>query len=774
VNKKVNLVLKNRKCYVILCLANKLFRRGALPAKLQFNELIKGDFNLMRDIKISLENWKRLLVVSENADLCDSAVKKRISTIEKDADEALHLYDCNTKESLFLGRKPENTDEMVKEFRYMNALAIAWGSYGSKYYKDEGILEKLLFSLEWMYENRFGQNEIDGVGWRDTRLFNWHRWQIDSPQYIMYILIILGDILGPEYAVKYLKLFDHLVKVPRDYASNKVHFAKLIIGAGLLQRNEEKIYLALNNIQDTHAYVDGGLNNGQGFYTDGSYIFHTHHVMNGLYAQIHFAVQIDICRILKGTKYADRILEEKMCRWAIDSFIPFLSKGIVSRSVLGRYPNVGTVNGRKIMASICELAILNDNYRDELLGHIKRNVIANEGLKNTDRLNEFYSLMSADACALLRKILADDAFKPSDYNINKNFGNADRMVHHNGNVAFSLAMSSSRVYNYECINSVNTDGWYLSDGMLTAYSSDYMAYPGSFDKCDPYKRAGTTLDVRERPQITIAQKNEYLSSQDFVGGVSDGECGAAAMQLESYHGDGESKITLRDLSYGGAPEIRECSLMAKKAWFFFKKTAVCLGCDINANDDAEVITVIDSRRTKNPLIIPRNGEFAVAGEMKYLPNDISTLYIDGFGGYYFPEKSSLTVQRGGTDGSFIHIVASHGVNPEKGKYAYALLPTLSETKTAEFALSPNFTILSNDETVQAIEWKNGPKMYVFWSAGAFDGIEVSHPLILMRSDEMLCVSDPTHKLSETTVRLGSKEYRFDHTARYGSTLSCEL
>ncbi|MBE6609332.1 MAG: hypothetical protein E7634_01545 [Ruminococcaceae bacterium] len=728
----------------------------------------------MENIKTALENWKRILVVSADADLSDPAVQKRLSNIEKEAEEARMLYDASGKDSLFLGRMPENTDEMVKEFRYMNSLAMAWGSYGSKYYKNGEVLEKILFSLEWMYENRFGQKEIDGVGWRDTRLFNWHRWQIDSPQYIMHILVVLGDILTPDHAVKYLKLFDHLVKKPRDYASNKVHFAKLIIGAGLLQRNEEKIYLALNNIEDTHVYVDGGLNDGQGFYTDGSYIFHTRHVMNGLYGQIHFAVHVEICKILKGTKYADPVIEEKMCRWALNSFIPFLAKGVVSRSVLGRYPNVGVVNGRKIMASICELAVVNVRYRDELLGHIKRNVLANAGLKNPDRMDELCALMSADACDLFRKILADDSFKPSEYNVNKNFGNADRMVHHNGNAAFSLSMSSERIYNYECINSVNMDGWYLGDGMLTAYSSDYMAYPGSYDKCDPYRRPGTTLDTRERQCVSVMQKNEYLSSRDFVGGVSDGKCGAAAMALESYHGDGTPERMPRDLSYGGAPEVRECSLTAKKAWFFYEKTAVCLGCDISAHDGAEVITVIDSRRTHNPIVIPEKGEFAIAGEIKALPRDVSALYIKGFGGYYFPEKLRLTAQRGGKDGSFTHIVASHGVDPQNEKYAYALLPELNESETAAYALSPEFRILSNTGSLQAVEWKNGVKMYVFWSACEFDGVEPDVPLMIILKDGKLYACDPTHKIKKSAVTVNGKRYSLDHTDKYGLTVSVEL
>ena len=80
----------------------------------------------MESIQIALENWKRILVVSEDSDILDPIVKKRLSIIDKNAEEALSSYDKNGKESLFLGRIPNDTDEMVKEFKYMSLLAIAW------------------------------------------------------------------------------------------------------------------------------------------------------------------------------------------------------------------------------------------------------------------------------------------------------------------------------------------------------------------------------------------------------------------------------------------------------------------------------------------------------------------------------------------------------------------------------------------------------------------------------------------------------------------------
>jgi len=85
-----------------------------------------------------------------------------------------------------------------------------------------------------------------------------------------------------------------------------------------------------------------------------------------------------------------------------------------------------------------------------------------------------------------------------------------------------------------------------------------------------------------------------LSSKDFVGGVSLGDTyGTAAMWLESYHNDedyGDDRG-----SYGGPAPAHDCNLQAKKAWFMFDDEVVCLGSDVNAHNDAEVLTVVDNK-----------------------------------------------------------------------------------------------------------------------------------------------------------------------------------
>ena len=47
----------------------------------------------------------------------------------------------------------------------------------------------------------------------------------------------------------------------------------------------------------------------------------------------------------------------------------------------------------------------------------------------------------------------------------KVFYNEDMIVHHNSGVSYALGMSSSRIFNYECINNANPNGWYAGDGL---------------------------------------------------------------------------------------------------------------------------------------------------------------------------------------------------------------------------------------------------------------------------------------------------------------------
>ena len=139
------------------------------------------------------------------------------------------------------------------------------------------------------------------------------------------------------------------------------------------------------------------------------------------------------------------------------------------------------------------------------------------------------------------------------------------------------------------------DGWYLSDGRTEYYVNDRStnASWGEWLSLDKYRLPGTTVDTQQRKAVSISQGNEYLSSKDFVGGVTLGDYGVAAMDLESYHNAEDFGWTLGD---GGPAPAHQNDLTAKKAYFMFDDEVVCLGTAVNAsnNNNAEVLTIVEN------------------------------------------------------------------------------------------------------------------------------------------------------------------------------------
>lgn len=74
------------------------------------------------------------------------------------------------------------------------------------------------------------------------------------------------------------------------------------------------------------------------------------------------------------------------------------------------------------------------------------------------------------------------------------FAAMDRVVHRRPGWALGLAMHSSRVYNYESINTENLRGWHTTDGMTYLYNDDLTQFSDNFwPTVDPQRLPGTTV-----------------------------------------------------------------------------------------------------------------------------------------------------------------------------------------------------------------------------------------------------------------------------------------
>lgn len=96
------------------------------------------------------------------------------------------------------GNKIVTSNQMTQEYKQIAQMAKAWATYGSSLYHDEALRDDILFALQWMYENRYGEAEKTNSGWRSTSLFNWWDWQIGVPTNLIDTLMLMESELDRE------------------------------------------------------------------------------------------------------------------------------------------------------------------------------------------------------------------------------------------------------------------------------------------------------------------------------------------------------------------------------------------------------------------------------------------------------------------------------------------------------------------------------------------------------------------------------------------------
>lgn len=747
----------------------------------------------MTSYDVCKKNWQRILVGDpEQLKNGDENVKARITACENKAVKAWNTYKENGKKpdavGLFRSTPAERSWDMTVEYRSLSEMAVGYATYGTSCYRSPELLRDILAALEWGYTHYYGKAEIANQGWRDTKQFNWWDWCIGTPTGLMNTIVLVDEHLTLQQKRDYIELFDVKVPKPRDYGANKVNFGRLIAQAGVLCERPEQIYNGRDGIEDTYLYADGGVNDGQGFYRDGSYIFHTLHPMNFTYGIEHFAKLIDFAAILAGSEFElKKEHTDLLYTWLYKTYLPFCRNGEVFRSVLGRDP-AGTVGAaRGFIAHVVRLYGLSAPEKKPELSKMITMLTDEDPLSKDGERGILYSAFSlSDYLTFLEAYkpeTATDEVKKARAGF-KAFNCMDRAVQHADGYSFSLSISSSRIYNYECINHQNMNGWYHGDGMLNLISSPFKYDAEFWKQADPYRMPGTTADDRPRETVTIAQANEYLSSKDFVGALSTGETGIAVMELESYHSDGAlicNRFYNPSGAYGGPPPVRECTLTANKAYFFMDGYAVCLGSGVNARDNARVYTTVENQHGETvvengrvtgykPLAVTLNGNATDLPTVDTVYEGVKYITV-GSDAFCILDGSPITARKTEGDVPFAQIVVDHGVNPENGTYAYAILPNTDAEGARAFSENLPFEIVANDETVQAIREKATGDIYcVFHGAGEIKTgdtvLSVETALLCAIKDNTVHACDVTQKLAKATVTVNGKEYSFD----FGDTL----
>lgn len=434
---------------------------------------------------------------------------------------------------------------------------------------------------------------------------------------------------------------------------------------------------------------------------------------------------------LRDTKFA---FSDKIMRIAIDYYLD----GVCKQMVYGCIEDPGIKN-RDITRK-----------QDKI---IFSSVTPDKLMKITDyRHEELNNIVKAREGEILKPI-----------SFAKFFWQSEHFAFQRPNFYTSVRMFSSRNKNMEeAYNGEGLMNHFRGDGAnyLSINGTEYFNLAPVYDwSCIP---GATTLLLKEIPSEKEIQK---YGTMNFVGGVTDGVYGAAAFDFISPHN----------------------SLKAKKSWFFFDDSYVCLGSNIESNSKNSIVTTVNQCRLNGKVILGDiNGNDNILKKDSDKTDYFSWIWHNGVG-YVFPEKQLIYIQNKTVKGnwfkvnhqsssskslvtdSIFKVLIEHGNKPKNEKYSYLVLPNIKNDSISKYIKENPIRILSNDDKIQCVEHIKNNILYATCykecklQLGYGRGfIEVQSPsMYMVKFDSQnnitsLTVSDPSRELRTLNILITGK------------------
>jgi hyaluronate lyase len=646
----------------------------------------------------------------------------------------------------------KKSDAITTAYRRIETMARAYQMQNSPLQGNDQLLNDILESLEWMYNNKYNEN-------LNTEYGNWWNWEIGTPQALVNIGVLMYDELDEGTVKRYMtpiyfyqpdpfnNCFTELNPTNKVYKSttgaNRSDCAKISALLGAIVEDYEQLLMARDAIESLLEYSTLG----DGFYEDGSFI--QHQDSNGYgaipyigsYGYVFLTGIPVVTEILKDSHW--EVKEEKLeilKNFVQDSFIPYIYKGVMLDMMRGR--SIASYNvtdedaGKTALNTIMMVARVIDNEDDkrELYSFVKGMIELNTDSDQMESLKELnYRQYPISLANDLKELINGSIIGYVNEDYHKFTSLQDRVVHSRAEYLLGIAMFSKRIANYESMNGENKRGWYTSIGTTYLYNGDLNYYQDFWPTVNPYRMPGTTVDT-----ITMidGKGNKANLDKDWVGGVQLDNYGANGME---YHQIGSNGLV--SVSTG---ETDRLSLEANKSWFMFDDEIVALGSGISSTDNRTIETIVDNIKLKddNSNKITINGEEKQFNKVyqnitdnpyptsdKETIDNVETLFVQGnvdgtSVGYYFPNSTNVnfrnventgTWQAIGASGptvngeeeeitkNYLEVWIDHGVNPENDTYEYVILPNMTNEEVQAYKEDPKVEILSNTSELQGVK-----------------------------------------------------------------------
>jgi hyaluronate lyase len=699
--------------------------------------------------------WWQIQTGGTNYSLSDSLVKSRLTTISNNAWTPWNSMDKTGTNTYLWTNLTSTTDSGQISTAYANlrAMSLAYTTYGCGLRSNATLAADIQTGLNWMYANRYNESIAAPSGEYD----NWYDWEIGSPLNIADIGVFMYDALGLAGLTNTLNAMNHFTPSPFSGTSgtstggNLTDKLRVVGVGGAVVKDASKVAAARDAFSSLFQYVT----TGDGYYADGSYVQHTRHPYNGSYGSVAISdTSLVLPWLIGSTWQCSDPAQTNVIQFVYNSYEPFIYFGAMMDMTRGRAVSRSSSQdhtaGAGIMNSLLTLATsafpaTNDAAR-------MRSMI--KYWAQVDTFRNYTSNVPLQLIVPTEQLMADNTVAPRGELLGHwTFASMDQSVHLRPGWGFALSCSSSRIYNYESINSENLHGWFQGDGMTYVYNNDLSQFSDDFwPTVNPYRLPGTTVDTTTRAD---ASGQSQLTSKSWVGGATLGSNGVFGMELDAWNSP----------------------LTAKKSWFMFDDEIVCLGAGITCTNTADIQTTPLNRKIStsntNAFIVDGLTMPTTLGWQTNRPGT-TWCYLNALGGCYFPGGATVNAVReartgswsqinsGGTTSSttrnYLTLWFDHGVKPTNATYAYAFLPNYTSTQVSNYAVAPEFTILENSTNAQAVkETTLNTVAANFWfdTTKTVDLITVNKKAAVLTQENpgtlAVAVADPTQTNSGTIL-----------------------
>ena len=648
-------------------------------------------------------------------------ILNRLKSIVK---TAIKTHDGINKSGLPFSSAMKSTADMNGVYTKIKQMAMGYAIEGGQIYKDKDYLDDIVYSLDYMHENYYTK--------RSNNLFssnNWWHWDISIPHALVETIVYLKEELTDEQINKYLSPLNKYIPLPSKTMANRADIAYSCIIAGALQKDYRRIVFSVEMLRELFDNVE----NGDGFYDDGSFIQHEVYAYIGGYGSALISSLSKITYSLEGTCFMfDYEMKENQYKWITDSFMPFLYDGAFFDLVRGRGVDrspQGLSTGAGVISSFFYIAEYLQNEKN--VKNLKKYL---KSLYNKQQ--KFYnSSLTIGVLGILGEIIKDEEIpiENIDFNFAKVYSRMDKAIAQVNGVGIGISLSSTRIGRYESISGENKKGWYQGDGMTYIYLSP-LDYASLFwPLVNLYRLPGTTVTTASREPKTLS-RNKALTAYDFVGGTYTNNNMVVAMQFSSNNTVGGFNATL----------------IGNKGYFLFQNILICIGNNISCDDNYNVETIIENRKITGKFYLGNQEITEKTGKITdYF------IYMENYGGIYIPDYTNTKYNL--TDNGFLEIYIEHGKKIKNSSYKYYLLPKIDKNDLENYV--NNIQIIKDNNKLTAVKNKsNNIIEYIFWEKGKLDNIEVDNPCTLILNKNELYVSDPSQKLDYITIKIGTDNY----------------